>query len=114
MVARREIRAQRQAFQDRIVGVHAEDRPRLMKEHRDFLNGTRVEDANFTSARPQSTSIPDPRRPQMGKDGAYLLANKQHEADTRCAVAGKTIAGSGKKRLIQKKQVENDLWPDDD
>ncbi|KAG2867619.1 hypothetical protein PC113_g1814 [Phytophthora cactorum] len=113
MVVRRETRAERQAFQDRIAGVHAEDRPCLMKEHRDFLNGTRVEDANFTSARPQSTSILDPRRPPMGNDAAYLLANKQHAADTRRAVVGKTVAGSGKKRLVQKKQVDNDLWSDD-
>ncbi|KAG2923661.1 hypothetical protein PC129_g997 [Phytophthora cactorum] len=105
--------SERQAFQDRIAGVHAEDRPCLMKEHRDFLNGTRVEDANFTSARPQSTSILDPRRPPMGNDAAYLLANKQHAADTRRAVVGKTVAGSGKKRLVQKKQVDNDLWSDD-
>ncbi|KAG2830724.1 hypothetical protein PC118_g355 [Phytophthora cactorum] len=114
MVVRRETRAERQAFQDRIAGVHAEDRPRLMKEHRDFLNGTRVEDANFTSARPQSTSISDPRRPPIGKDASYLLANKQHAADTHRAVAGKAVAGSGKKRLVQKKQVNNDLWSDDD
>ncbi|KAG2882222.1 hypothetical protein PC129_g18098 [Phytophthora cactorum] len=73
MAVRRETCAERQAFQDRIAGVHAEDRHRLMKEHRDFVNGTRVEDANFTSARPQSTSIPDPRRPPMGKDAAYSL-----------------------------------------
>ncbi|KAG3120997.1 hypothetical protein PI125_g709 [Phytophthora idaei] len=114
MAVRRETRAERQAFQDRIAGVHAEDRPRLMKEHRDFLNGTRVEDANFTSARPQSTSISDPRRPPIGKDASCLLTNKQHAADTRRAVAGKAVAGSGKKRLVQKKQVDNDLWSDDD
>ncbi|RAW26649.1 hypothetical protein PC110_g16945 [Phytophthora cactorum] len=50
----------------------------------------------------------------MGKDDAYLLANKQHAADTGRAVADKTVAGSGKKKLVQKKQVDNDLWSDDD
>ncbi|KAG3241587.1 hypothetical protein PI124_g13557 [Phytophthora idaei] len=85
-----------------------------MKGHRDFLNGTQVEDANFTSARPEATSIPAPKRPPMGKDAAYLLANKRRAADIRRALACKTVAGSGKKRLIQKKQVDNELWSDDD
>eukprot|EP00644_Phytophthora_capsici_P019643 jgi/Phyca11/557817/estExt2_Genewise1Plus.C_PHYCAscaffold_6530001 len=50
----------------------------------------------------------------MGKDAAYLLANKRTVAETRRAVAKKTVAGSGKKRIVQKKDDDDESWDEAD
>ncbi|KAG3234380.1 hypothetical protein PI124_g20562 [Phytophthora idaei] len=84
-------------------------------EHHAFLAGERSTDADLTTAEPATVATERPaaplapearlNRPQpMGKYAAYLLRNKQLLSQQRRAVAAKTLAGSGKKRLMQKKK----------
>ncbi|KAG6949424.1 hypothetical protein JG688_00014632, partial [Phytophthora aleatoria] len=115
MVVRRETRQGNTAFMKRLQAFHVGDRPRLMMEHHAFLAGERSTDADFTTAEPATVATERPaaplapearlNRPQpMGKYAAYLLRNKQLLSQQRRAVAAKTLAGSGKKRLMQKKK----------
>ncbi|KUG01246.1 hypothetical protein AM587_10004110 [Phytophthora nicotianae] len=117
MVARHETRADRQAFLSRLNNVQSdEDRVRLSREHKQFLNGERSTDADFATA-PQTPRLARVLRPPpMGKDAAYMLANKRLASEMRKAIAAKTVAGSGKKAIEKKKEKEEDeAWaPGDD
>ncbi|ETP27919.1 hypothetical protein F442_22796, partial [Phytophthora nicotianae P10297] len=117
MVARHETRADRQAFLSRLNNVQSdEDRVRLSREHKQFLNGERSTDADFATA-PQTPRLARVLRPPpMGKDAAYMLANKRLASEMRKAIAANTVAGSGKKAIEKKKKKEEDeAWaPGDD
>ncbi|GMF58691.1 unnamed protein product [Phytophthora fragariaefolia] len=54
--------------------------------------------------------MPVPRRPPTGKDASYMRANKRLVSEMRTAVAAKTIAGSGKKSIVQKKRDVDETW----
>ncbi|GMG15049.1 unnamed protein product [Phytophthora fragariaefolia] len=115
MVVRRETRSEAQAFLDRLGEVHNEDRARLVKEYREYLDGDRPMDADFTSARNRERrEMPVPRRPPTGKDASYMRANKRLVSEMCTAVAAKTIAGSGNKRIVQKKKDVDETWEPDD
>ncbi|GMF18888.1 unnamed protein product [Phytophthora fragariaefolia] len=115
MVVRRETRSEAQAFLDRLGEVHNDDRARLVKEHREYLDGDRPMDADFTSARNRERrEMPVPRRPPTGKGASYMRANKRLVSEMCTAVAAKTIAGSGNKRIVQKKKDVDETWEPDD
>ncbi|ETI46820.1 hypothetical protein F443_08858 [Phytophthora nicotianae P1569] len=100
MTSRHETRAEKQAFLEQLSRVHDGDRLRILKEHQQYLNGQRPTDADFSSARKQTSQQGrQPRAwvPPTGKDASYMRANKHSALMTRRAVAAKTVAGSGKK-----------------
>ncbi|POM59156.1 Hypothetical protein PHPALM_36100, partial [Phytophthora palmivora] len=121
MVERRETRSEKAAFAANIAVAHADDRARLLQEHRAFLEGKRDADADFASARPAPKRAPKSivlGHPPMGKDAAYLAQahNKRLVSEQRRAIAANTLAGSGKKKLkTPKKKVVDETWePGDD
>ncbi|POM69905.1 Hypothetical protein PHPALM_13765, partial [Phytophthora palmivora] len=79
MVERRETRSEKAAFAANMAAAHADDRARLIQEHRAFLEAALV-------------------------------------SEQRRAIAAKTLAGSGKKKLkTPRKKVVDETWePGDD
>ncbi|KAF4032430.1 hypothetical protein GN244_ATG15680 [Phytophthora infestans] len=61
----------------RLETVHADDRARLLRDHRAYFAGERSADADFASARPAVLRPPSYKPPPMGKDVAYLRRNKE-------------------------------------
>ncbi|POM60052.1 hypothetical protein PHPALM_31141, partial [Phytophthora palmivora] len=119
MVERRETRSEKAAFAANMAAAHADDRARLLQEHRAFLEGKRDADADFASVRPAPKRAPKSivlGHPPMGKDAAYLAHHKRFVSEQRRAIAAKTLAGSGKKKLkTPRKKVVDETWePGDD
>ncbi|KAE9360378.1 hypothetical protein PR003_g223 [Phytophthora rubi] len=113
MAARRETRQETMEFRERLEGVRHEDRVRLIAEHHTYLAGNRTSDVDFSSARPDPpgpSRVAIARAPQMGKDAAYLQRHKQILSQQRRDVAAKTLVGSGKKRLVQRKTTLDESW----
>ncbi|KAG1686639.1 hypothetical protein DVH05_006433 [Phytophthora capsici] len=117
MTSRYETRAEKQAFLEQLSRVHDGDRPLILKEHQQYLNGQRPTDADFSSARKQTSQQGrQPRAwvPPTGKDASYMRANKHSALMTRRAVAAKTLAGSGKKRLGPRKKLVHEPSDEDE
>ncbi|ETN09747.1 hypothetical protein PPTG_22826 [Phytophthora nicotianae INRA-310] len=117
MTSRHETRAEKQAFLEQLSRVHDGDRLRILKEHQQYLNGQRPTDADFSSARKQTSQQGrQPRAwvPPTGKDASYMRANMHSALMTRRAVAAKTVAGSGKKRLGPRKKLVDEPSDDDE
>ncbi|KAJ8521212.1 hypothetical protein ON010_g17851 [Phytophthora cinnamomi] len=98
MPVRRETRSEAQAFIERLGDVHSADRARLIREHCEFMNEDRPTDADFASARPREKPVQAHRPTTMGKDAS--------------AVAAKTIARSGKKKVAPRQKGVDE--PDDE
>ncbi|ETO82316.1 hypothetical protein F444_03523 [Phytophthora nicotianae P1976] len=99
MSVRRETRSEHQRFIERLQGLSSDERKRVLAEQKAFLAGDRDSDA----------------KPPMGKERAYLMAQKRVVAQQRQAVAAKTVAGSGKKRvkvISTSTDEDEDISPD--
>ncbi|EGZ30637.1 hypothetical protein PHYSODRAFT_448400, partial [Phytophthora sojae] len=120
-----ETRREHQRFMERLKGRSAEDRARLHQEHAAYLAGTREADADFGDVQDpepvpaaKRTTSRVALRPPVGKNVSYLRAQRQHVVQTQQAIAAKTIAGSGKKRLVARKMTgdeeDDDYYPEED
>ncbi|ETO59696.1 hypothetical protein F444_21998 [Phytophthora nicotianae P1976] len=115
-MAHKETRSERQRFLQRLEGLSSEDRQRIQKEHVAYMNGERATDANFgesetaalSAVRSSQRAPRSTPRPPMGKDLAYLKAQKRLISEQRSAVAAKTVAGSGRKAPVARKSKDDD------
>ncbi|KAG3243739.1 hypothetical protein PI124_g11457 [Phytophthora idaei] len=90
MMPARETRRERQLFVQRLEDRSTAERTRIMKEHAALL-----------------AVAPHAKAP-IGKDASCLRAQRQLVSNQRRAVAVKTLAGSGKKRLAARNDVIDD------
>ncbi|ETO65855.1 hypothetical protein F444_16883 [Phytophthora nicotianae P1976] len=105
---RKETRSEHQRFLTGLQERSVEERERLQKEHKAYLAGERDQDVSF-DREPVPTRRPALHRPPpLGKDFAYLQAQKRLISQQHRAVAAKTVAGSGRKAPVARKTKEQD------
>ncbi|KAG1703908.1 hypothetical protein DVH05_006915 [Phytophthora capsici] len=108
---RKETRSEHQRFLAGLQGRSADERERLQKEHKAYLAGERDQDVDFDKEPAPTLPTRRPtlhRPPPLGKDFAYLQAQKRLISQRRRAVAAKTVAGSGRKAPVARKTKEQD------
>ncbi|KAG6950148.1 hypothetical protein JG688_00014298 [Phytophthora aleatoria] len=110
MMPARETRRERQLFVQRLEDRSTAERTRIMKEHAAFLAGERETDADYGEdpAPPAAPAVAPHAKAPIGNHASYLRAQRQLVSNQRRAVAVKTLAGSGKKRLAARKDVIDD------
>ncbi|KAG3194818.1 hypothetical protein PC128_g9047 [Phytophthora cactorum] len=102
------MRREHQRFVEQLESRSSAERARLMKEYAAYLTSKTETDADF-GVPPVPTPLPAseptratfylPLRPPIRKDAAYLMSQRTLVSQHQRALAAKTLARSGKKRL---------------
>ncbi|KAF4145084.1 hypothetical protein GN958_ATG05791 [Phytophthora infestans] len=82
MAARRETRLENSAFMKRLEMVHADDRARLLRDHRAYFAGERSADADFASAR-LAVLRPPPYKPPPMVDEPWEPDDEKDEGEDK-------------------------------